>query len=103
MEEITVGKIKFGKWQLWKTTDALDIWHRNIVDSEKIVAYDSYLYIERSNIDREHSYLIGFCGETKFLKEYFSDFQDLSFKDIEDAKNYVSRTLTRLGELTIFM
>ncbi len=103
MEEITVGKVKFGKWQLWKTTDALDIWWRRIIDSEKIVAYDSYLYIERSNIDREHSYAIGFCGETKFLKKYFSDFQNLSFKDIEEAKNHVSRTLVRLNDLACFM
>lgn len=104
----TVGKLEFGKWCLYQTSDKEDKWRKNLLD--KTYGHpipDSYIMIVRSNINaREHiyEYCLTFTGESRWLQEHFDSIlgTEPKFDDIQHAKDQVDRVLSKINKLIAF-
>jgi hypothetical protein len=111
----SIGKIRFGKWYLYNTSEKSDTWKKPLLNEEGHVRTDEYIRIIRYNIDLPSQefvyYNILFTGEAKFLREHFRSFKPeyedyatkLEFKDIQAAKDYIDKFIERLNKLLVFI
>lgn len=103
-----VGKLEFGKWILYQTSEKEDRWRKNLLDREYgHPISDNYIMIVRSNIDTQkniYSYSLMFTGESRWLQEHFDAIlgTEPKFNDIQNAKDQVDRVLSKINNLIAF-
>lgn len=103
-----VGKIEFGKWILYQTSEKEDRWRKNQLDVEYgHPKWDNYIMIIRKNIDARaqvYEYSLEFTGESRWLQEHFDSIlgTEPKFNDIQHAKDQVDHVLSKINKFIAF-